>query len=468
MEKQTIGQFLSALRRSNGFTQQEVAEKLGVSNKTVSCWERDSYSPDISVIPAIAELYGVTCDEILRAKRAPAKPAQEHDSEKDEEKARANAEKAEKEASAIFDNMLAKYENTQKIAVLSTVFATIAAICAAVLTHALTRRTIAVYGIAVPVAVLSFFILYLIQYRLDFAILVGEKTLAARKRMYRRKTKAFAFFIAAAAMCSPFCIDFDYPSRCLIAGIALAAFSLMIFYAVCLSRKKHHPDLYPGCDKSFSNKEAKVYTSILVVAILVTTAFGIFMKILPYGSYNDYVVTYDHTFEADAKSLAATLSIRSLPPEYEEVSSRVSYNYAEYEYSVRKKDFDKRDLEGYYFYTVDSDLLKDVCTVRIFYPVWQLPVISENAEGEKATSYESVTVFNRDYALSHITADGDGYLVTVLRYYDYEANKRSRDFEYTIVCAAAAVVFVFIAFGTWKEIYREKRKKIQASPPEND
>ena len=45
MEKQTIGQFLSALRRSNGYTQQGVAEKLGVSNKTVSCWERDAYSP---------------------------------------------------------------------------------------------------------------------------------------------------------------------------------------------------------------------------------------------------------------------------------------------------------------------------------------------------------------------------------------------------------------------------------------
>lgn len=71
MEKQTIGQFLSALRRSTGYTQQDVADKLGVSNKTVSCWERDASCPDISMIPAIAELYGVTCDEILRAKKSP-------------------------------------------------------------------------------------------------------------------------------------------------------------------------------------------------------------------------------------------------------------------------------------------------------------------------------------------------------------------------------------------------------------
>ena len=129
MEKQTIGQFLSALRRSNGFTQQEVAEKLGVSNKTVSCWERDSYSPDISVIPAIAELYGVTCDEILRAKRDPSLRA--YSDVESNDKAVAHYERAEKEASAIFDNILARHENTQKIAVLSTVFATIAAICAA-------------------------------------------------------------------------------------------------------------------------------------------------------------------------------------------------------------------------------------------------------------------------------------------------------------------------------------------------
>ena len=114
--------------------------------------------PDIATIPALAELYGVTCDEILRAKRAPATDAAEG---YEDEKARSYAFKAEKEASAIFDNMLARYENSQKIAVAATVFATIAAICAAVLTCALTNYTIAAFGIAVPVAVVSFFILFI-------------------------------------------------------------------------------------------------------------------------------------------------------------------------------------------------------------------------------------------------------------------------------------------------------------------
>ena len=59
MEKKTIGTFLSALRKANGMTQQEVADKLNISNKTVSKWERDEGCPEIMMLPAIAELYSV-------------------------------------------------------------------------------------------------------------------------------------------------------------------------------------------------------------------------------------------------------------------------------------------------------------------------------------------------------------------------------------------------------------------------
>lgn len=69
MEKKTIGQFIAALRKANGLTQQEVADRLDVSNKAVSRWERDECAPDITVIPALAELLGVTCDELLKGER---------------------------------------------------------------------------------------------------------------------------------------------------------------------------------------------------------------------------------------------------------------------------------------------------------------------------------------------------------------------------------------------------------------
>lgn len=72
MEKKTIGGFIAALRRANGMTQRELAERLGVSDKTVSRWETDEGAPDLSLIPVIAEIFGVTCDELLRGQRSAA------------------------------------------------------------------------------------------------------------------------------------------------------------------------------------------------------------------------------------------------------------------------------------------------------------------------------------------------------------------------------------------------------------
>lgn len=72
MEKKTIGQFIAVLRKSNGLTQKDLAEELNVSDKTISHWERDESAPDLSLIPVIADLFGVTSDEILRGERRPA------------------------------------------------------------------------------------------------------------------------------------------------------------------------------------------------------------------------------------------------------------------------------------------------------------------------------------------------------------------------------------------------------------
>ena len=70
MEKKTMGGFLAALRRASGMTQRELAERLNVSDKSVSRWERDDGAPDLALIPVIAEVFGVTCDELLRGERA--------------------------------------------------------------------------------------------------------------------------------------------------------------------------------------------------------------------------------------------------------------------------------------------------------------------------------------------------------------------------------------------------------------
>ena len=69
MEKKTIGSLIAALRKANGMTQRELAERLGVSDKSVSRWERDDGLPDLTLIPVLAEIFGVTCDELLRGER---------------------------------------------------------------------------------------------------------------------------------------------------------------------------------------------------------------------------------------------------------------------------------------------------------------------------------------------------------------------------------------------------------------
>ena len=65
MEK-TIGKKLHDLRKQSGFTQDYVAEKFGVSAQAVSKWENDIACPDIMTLPNIAELYGITIDELFK------------------------------------------------------------------------------------------------------------------------------------------------------------------------------------------------------------------------------------------------------------------------------------------------------------------------------------------------------------------------------------------------------------------
>ncbi len=65
MEK-TIGKKLYDLRKQSGFTQDYVAEKLGVSAQAVSKWENDIACPDIMTLPKIAELYSITIDELFK------------------------------------------------------------------------------------------------------------------------------------------------------------------------------------------------------------------------------------------------------------------------------------------------------------------------------------------------------------------------------------------------------------------
>ena len=62
---QTLGKRIGALRREKGLKQDELAEKLGISPQAVSKWETDQTCPDISLLPTLAKILGVSVDELL-------------------------------------------------------------------------------------------------------------------------------------------------------------------------------------------------------------------------------------------------------------------------------------------------------------------------------------------------------------------------------------------------------------------
>lgn len=69
MNTKVIGQFLKELRREKNLTQEELGEKVGVTNKTISKWENGNYMPPIDVLMLLSEMYGVTINEILSGHR---------------------------------------------------------------------------------------------------------------------------------------------------------------------------------------------------------------------------------------------------------------------------------------------------------------------------------------------------------------------------------------------------------------
>ncbi len=104
MEKKTMGGFMAALRKAHGMTQKELAERLNVSDKTVSRWERDDGAPELSLIPVIAEIFGVTCDELLRGQRQSPALRAETDGETDP------SPKAEKQRQRLLKSTLSQYK----------------------------------------------------------------------------------------------------------------------------------------------------------------------------------------------------------------------------------------------------------------------------------------------------------------------------------------------------------------------
>ncbi len=70
----TLGQRISTLRKQNELTQDALAEKLGISPQAVSKWENDQTCPDITLLPKLSKVLGVTVDELLTGENTETMP----------------------------------------------------------------------------------------------------------------------------------------------------------------------------------------------------------------------------------------------------------------------------------------------------------------------------------------------------------------------------------------------------------
>lgn len=61
-----FGELLVELRQRNGLSQKSFAEALNISTSSISKWEHNQNYPDLSLIPHIAEILNISCDELLR------------------------------------------------------------------------------------------------------------------------------------------------------------------------------------------------------------------------------------------------------------------------------------------------------------------------------------------------------------------------------------------------------------------
>ena len=68
-DMQNTGRIIAFLRRDADMTQMELADRLGISYQAVSSWERGSTMPDISKLPELAEIFGVSIDKIKLLKK---------------------------------------------------------------------------------------------------------------------------------------------------------------------------------------------------------------------------------------------------------------------------------------------------------------------------------------------------------------------------------------------------------------
>lgn len=71
MDQVKVGEFISTARKEKGMTQKELAEQIGVSDKTISRWETGNGLPDMAYLTPLCDFLGVSVNELLSGEKLP-------------------------------------------------------------------------------------------------------------------------------------------------------------------------------------------------------------------------------------------------------------------------------------------------------------------------------------------------------------------------------------------------------------
>lgn len=296
MEKNSIGSFISALRKANGLTQKELAEKLNVSDKAVSRWERDESCPDLMLIPLIADIFGITADELLRG----------------EKKKTDTAEKASpKNVEILLKRLVTKFNNQTTLS-LGIAIAGIAIACAV--------SDVFIMWIPFIIAVLCFIASFVCQTVFKNSALLaistdefeGADLNSFRLHIKNRTWLIYGVIVSFAAACAAACTGFNFiwTFAAVVAAVFLILF--VINSIVVLKSRK----------LSFSDKQkknAKLKLKIISVSVLAVILTAVLL--LTVNDYRTDIFADVRTFENE-QALTEYLApkIEEAKKEYPELS----------------------------------------------------------------------------------------------------------------------------------------------------
>lgn len=359
MEKKTIGGFIAALRKANGMTQKDLAEKLNVSDKTVSRWERDDGAPDLAVIPVIAEIFDVTCDELLRGERK--SPTERAEATEEDEP----TPKAEKQRQRLLKSTLSQYKNHTYIAIgVSVIGIIVALVCNLAFLKAILGFFLGAIFFAASIVCQAVFVnkafFSVEDAGLDVNVLSDYK-----RKVIGLAEKSIGLTVAFIGFTFPLILVDAYmglgSDSLLILG-AMGAAAFLLFYAVVLyflNASFLKKDVY-----SLSEKEAAVYRcnhklkrtyAIILVILLVATFVGhqfatsiwgpySIMKGTTFEDYDSFVEYMEQDIPASPRySFNGGTTAADIPVPSEEIETGTYYD--EYGNEISEEEALTRRLE---------------------------------------------------------------------------------------------------------------------------